>query len=101
MNDVQIKRMEKANILNYFNNIYISEKIGYNKPKIEFFEYVIKDIGDYDKSKYIIIGDRIDSDIDGGNNFGIKTVLLDRKNKFDKNISTYCIENLIRIKNIL
>ena len=101
MTSVQIKRLEKANILNYFKEIYVSESVGYNKPDLGFFEYAIKDINDFDKSKYIIIGDRLDSDIEGGNNFGIKTVFLDRSKKYDKVDATYHIFDFGEIKNIL
>ncbi|MDO5026351.1 MAG: YjjG family noncanonical pyrimidine nucleotidase [Tissierellia bacterium] len=55
-------------------DVFISEKIGYEKPAKEFFDYVFKSIGSYDKSKYIIIGDSLTSDIKGGNIAGIKTV---------------------------
>ena len=101
MTSVQIKRLEKANILNYFKEIYVSESVGYNKPDLGFFEYVIKDINDFDKSKYIIIGDRLDSDIEGGNNFGIKTVFLDRSKNYDKVDATYHIFDFAELKNIL
>ena len=101
MNEIQIKRLEKANIINYFENVYVSEKIGFNKPQLGFFEYVINDINDFDKSKYIIVGDRLDSDILGGNNFGIKTILLDRKNKLKSSDSTFYIKNLYELKKIL
>lgn len=101
MNEVQIKRLELAHILNYFDNIYVSEKIGFNKPDIRFFEYIIDDIKDYDKSKYIIIGDRLDSDIKGGIDFGIDTVFLDRNSKFKGSNSKYNITKLEEIKKIL
>ena len=79
MNLVQRKRLESAKILDYFDKIYISEVIGANKPEKAFFEYIFNDLNDYDKSKYIIIGDRYDTDILGGLNVGINTVLISRE----------------------
>lgn len=99
MTSVQTKRIEK--IINYFKSIYVSEEIGYNKPDIEFFDYIMKDINDYDKSKYIIIGDRLDSDIEGGNKFNIKTIFLDRNKKYDNVNANYHIYKLDEIKKIL
>ncbi len=78
MTEVQIKRLELAGISNYFKKIYVSEEVGYNKPDIEFFDYVFNDLADSDKSHYAIIGDRLESDILGGNNAGIMTIYLKR-----------------------
>lgn len=101
MTSVQKRRLEKINMLSYFIEIYVSEAVGYNKPDTGFFEYIIKDINDFDKSKYIIIGDRLDSDIKGGKDFGIRTIFLDRANKYDVVDSDYKINSLLEIKKIL
>ena len=101
MTSVQIKRLEIANINNYFEKNYISEDIGYNKPDIEFFNYIFNDLNDYDKDKYIIIGDRIDSDILGAINSGIKSIYLNRVNNSYDNVPNYVINSLLEIKNIL
>ena len=101
MTDVQIKRMELAKIDIYFKKYYISESCGANKPDIKFFEYIFDDLKDYDKSKYIIIGDRLDSDILGGNNVGIKTIYINRNNISDNIKPDYEIKDLRDIKNIL
>jgi YjjG family noncanonical pyrimidine nucleotidase len=101
MTSVQIKRLEIANINNYFEKNYISEDIGYNKPDIEFFNYIFNDLNDYDKDKYIIIGDRIDSDILGAINSGIKSIYLNRENNSYDNVPNYVINSLLEIKNIL
>lgn len=101
MTSVQIKRLEIANINNYFEKNYISEDIGYNKPDIEFFNYIFNDLNDFDKDKYIIIGDRIDSDILGAINSGIKSIYLNRDNNSYDGKPDYEIKSLLEIKNIL
>jgi len=78
MTEVQKKRLNLACIDKYFKKIYVSEEIGYNKPDKEFFEYIFKDLNDYDINNYAIIGDRLESDILGGINAGIKTIYLRR-----------------------
>ena len=47
--------------------------IGYEKPDVRFFEYVAEHIEGFDKSKTIIVGDSLTSDIKGGIGFGIDT----------------------------
>ena len=41
---VQTKRLSLVNITKYLKKIYISEEIGFQKPNIEFFDYVLKDL---------------------------------------------------------
>jgi YjjG family noncanonical pyrimidine nucleotidase len=81
MNQVQIKRLKKARIYDYFEKIYISECIGYNKPDKEFFEYIIQDIKDDNTKEYIMIGDRYDTDIMGAKKVGIDGILLSKEKK--------------------
>ena len=81
MNQVQIKRLKKAGIYDYFEKIYISECIGYNKPDKEFFEYIIQDIKDDNTKEYIMIGDRYDTDIMGAKKVGIDGILLSKEKK--------------------
>ena len=81
MNQVQIKRLKKAGIYDYFEKIYISEIIGYNKPDKEFFEYIIQDIKDDNRKEYIMIGDRYDTDIMGAKKAGIDGILLSKEKK--------------------
>ena len=98
---VQAKRMELSGFKNYFKKFYISEDIGSNKPNVNFFEYIFKDLNDYDKSHYLIIGDRLDTDILGGINAGIKTVYIERIDSNSEIIPDYKINDLREIKNIL
>ena len=70
---VQDRRIGASGIAKYFKGIFISEKIGYNKPSREFFERCFDKIPDFDKSTAIIIGDSLSSDIQGGINAGILT----------------------------
>ena len=80
INEIQEKRLLKANILSYFKEVFASEAIGFNKPKKEFFEYIIKKIGDTNLDSYLMIGDRFDTDILGAKNVCIKSILINRDN---------------------
>ena len=69
----QTSRFNNSAIKPYIKKLYISEEIGYAKPSIEYFDYCINDIGESDRSKYIILGDSLSSDMQGGRNAKIAT----------------------------
>ncbi len=55
------------------DGVFLSEKLGVEKPNAGFFEKVFSEIRPSDLSKVMIIGDSLTSDIQGGMNAGIKT----------------------------
>lgn len=69
---VQEGRLKSAGIGPYFEEIFISEEIGYNKPSAEFFTRCFEKIPDFCRERTVIIGDSLTSDILGGINAGIK-----------------------------
>ena len=91
------------NCIIYFSYIFISEEVGYNKPDIKFFEYVLRKIEEKDKSKILIVGDSLTSDIQGGNNCDLKTCWYNRKLENNKlSIKPdYEIKNLEELLDIL
>ena len=70
---VQEGRLKSAGIGPYFEEIFISEEIGFNKPSVEFFNRCFDKIPDFCRDRTVIIGDSLSSDILGGINAGIKT----------------------------
>ena len=70
---VQYPRLKSAGITHYFEKLFISMEIGHNKPSVEFFDHCFSQIPGFDKTKAIIVGDSLFSDIRGGINAGIKT----------------------------
>ena len=70
---VQRGRQAICGISKYFDGLFISGVIGAEKPSADFFEYVREHVDGFDKSKAIIVGDSLSSDIKGGINFGIDT----------------------------
>ena len=78
---VQAGRLKSAGIAPYFEEIFISEDIGFNKPDREFFQRCFARIPDFDRDRCIIIGDSLSSDILGGINAGIKTCWFNPKHK--------------------
>ncbi len=78
---VQDRRIEKSGIARYFKDIFISQRVGYDKPDARFFEYALSKAGIKDKKDCVMIGDSLTSDIKGGKNAGITTVWYNHKGK--------------------
>ena len=55
------------------DGVFLSEKLGAEKPNVEFFDKVFAAIQPFDLSKVMIVGDSLTSDIQGGMNAGIRT----------------------------
>ena len=69
----QTGRFQRAAIKPYVDGIYISEQIGAGKPDKAYFDYIFHDLDITDKSRVIILGDSLTSDMLGGRNAGITT----------------------------
>ena len=83
----QYKRLEEAELTPFFKDIFVSEEIGFQKPMMEYFNYVFERIPNFKKENTMIIGDSLNSDILGGNQAGITTVWLNtNKNVISKEI---------------
>jgi 2-haloacid dehalogenase len=76
---VQDRRISDTGISKYFDGIFISERIGYNKPAREFFDACFGAIRGFDPSLAMIVGDSLTSDILGGINAGIATCWINPK----------------------
>lgn len=99
---VQDRRIAASGIAKYFKGIFISEKIGYNKPSIEFFERCFAEIPDFKKEESIIIGDSLSSDIQGGINAGILTCHYNaRGEKRDGVTPDYVVKTLEELPTLL
>ena len=70
---VQKGRLTSANLYPYFEKVFVSQEVGHNKPAPEYFEKVFAQIPGFDRSRAIIVGDSLTSDILGGIHAGIAT----------------------------
>lgn len=68
---VQDNRIKGSDVGKYFDDIFISQRVGYNKPRVEFFTHCFEKIGNINRENTIIVGDSLSSDILGGINAGI------------------------------
>ena len=67
----QDKKLVKSGLIDLFDDIFISEEVGYEKPDDRFFEHVWAKIGAYKPNEVMVVGDSLTSDMQGGNNAGI------------------------------
>lgn len=77
---VQLKRLEKSGLLPYFDDIFVSEKLGVTKPSPKFFELALRRLGVKDKKRTLVIGDSLLADIKGGQNAGLDTCWINFDN---------------------
>ncbi len=78
---IQRGRYAVCGIDKYFDGVFISDVIGYQKPSVKYFEHVAEHIEGFDKSSAVIVGDSLTSDMRGGLNYGIDTVWYNPKGK--------------------
>ena len=71
---VQKGRMTSANLYRFFEQVFVSQEIGHNKPSLDYFYACFDRIEGFDPKKAIMVGDSLTSDIRGGINAGIRTV---------------------------
>ncbi|MBP6411782.1 MAG: HAD-IA family hydrolase, partial [Pseudarcicella sp.] len=67
---IQIKKMQSAGILNYFDKVITNEKANALKPDPLIFEFALNDTGAL-KSNSVMVGDNYFADIKGALNVGI------------------------------
>lgn len=67
----QKRKLETSGLKELFDDVFISDLVGFEKPSIEFFRHVEEKIGHYEKDEVMIIGDSLTGDMQGGNNAGI------------------------------
>ena len=78
---VQAGRLKSANISRFFEEVFVSQELGANKPSPEYFEKCFARIPGFDKTKAIIVGYSLTSDILGGQNAGIATCWVNPHHK--------------------
>lgn len=69
----QLQRLKDSRLDRFMKRIFVSEETGYQKPMKEYFDYCFERIENFDRSKAMMIGDSLSSDIKGGNNASVTT----------------------------
>ena len=93
---VQRGRFSGSELMEYIDGVFISERIGANKPDVLFFERAAAQIPGFDKRYAVVIGDSPTGDVRGANNFGVPCVWYNPEGrkapeglKIDKTVSNF------------
>lgn len=78
---VQRTRIERSSLAPFISFMTISETCSYAKPDVRFFEQVAQQSRKFQKEKSLVIGDRMETDIEGACNFGIDACLYNPNKK--------------------
>jgi putative hydrolase of the HAD superfamily len=73
--EVQHIKLKNCGLLPYFQYLFISEEIGFNKPDARIFEHALKTINSQ-KEECLMVGDNWEADIIGAMNAGMDYVHL-------------------------
>ena len=100
---VQRRRFSKDWVMQYFDDVIISEEIGCAKPCNEIFDAAFGAVNHTDKNTALMVGDNLSSDIQGGINYGIDTCWFNptKQNGNNEIQPTYEIVELEQIEDIL
>ena len=98
--EVQHIKLHESGIKQHFNNIFISEEMGYQKPDKEIFLAAQNKAGTT-ASACMMIGDDFTNDIEGALNAGWKAVYLTRRKKRLTHKNMYQIHSLTELKDLL
>ena len=69
---VQLRKLEKSGLNRLLDGAFISEQVGSEKPSPLFFDRVFAALGKIPRDQVMIVGDSPTSDMQGGNNAGIR-----------------------------
>ncbi len=103
VSETQRKRLSDSKLYKYFDGLFISEEIGFEKPSKEFFNAVATRVQDFNIESTLVIGDSLTADILGGANYNMDTCWFNpqMKKNTTKIEPTYEIYNLMDLINIL
>jgi len=69
----QKSKLSLSGLLEVMDGVFISEAVGHAKPSRIFFEHCLGQLEEKDRSRILIVGDSMTSDILGGIQVGIRT----------------------------
>lgn len=98
---VQAGRLKSAGIIPYFQEIFVSEEMGYNKPDPAYFDACFARIPGFRKDRAMMVGDSLTSDILGGIQAGIATCWVNPHHKTGSIRPDYEIESIVQLEALL
>lgn len=98
--EVQKTKMESSGLNTFFQEVFISEEIGFQKPSVVLFKIIMEKCNASPYSS-VMIGDNMKTDIQGARLSGLDQIYYnpERRKRIDR--VTYEIYDLLELKNIL
>ncbi len=90
---VQLKKMQQANINQYFSTITHSESVGFKKPDVRIYNHALQ-MAQANANESIMIGDCEIADYTGALNAGLHALLFDPENLSNVNQKITCLSQL-------
>ena len=98
---VQAGRLKSAGIIPYFQEIFVSEEMGYNKPDPAYFDACFARIPGFRKDRAMMVWDSLTSDILGGIQAGIATCWVNPHHKTGSIHPDFEIESIVQLEALL
>ena len=98
--EVQKVKIRDSKLEPFFERMITSEEAGYQKPHVKIFEFALR-IVNAEKADCLMIGDDLESDIEGAQNFGIDTVFFNPAGLMHERRSTFGIKQLDELMRFL
>lgn len=73
----QERKLERSGLGDLLDGAFISDKVGYEKPDVRFFDHVLAHIEPCERREIAIVGDSLTSDMRGGEKAGLVSVWYD------------------------
>jgi len=92
-------KLEKSNLFPYFQTIVISENVGINKPDPAIFDYAVSQ-SKTKASASIMIGDNLDADVRGAQNYGMDAIFFNSIGAEKPNDVPHMIKDLKELQKV-
>ena len=98
--ETQHIKLSTSGLSKYFKEVIESDVCGFKKPDKRIFDHALE-LGHAKKEESLMIGDDFEADVLGARNAGIDQVFVNRNNFSHKEMITYEIDCLSKLKEIL
>lgn len=97
----QNKKLDNTGLRELFDEIFISDEVGYEKPDARFFQHVFSKISGFKLEEAILIGDSLSSDMTGANRAGIDCCWFNPKGTVNENASIQINYEIKKLRELL
>lgn len=96
----QNKKLQITGLGALFDDIFISDVVGCEKPDVRFFQHAFSKIPEFNPEEALLIGDSLSSDMTGANNAGIHCCWFNPKGKTNPHSSIQIDYEIKRLREL-